>query len=438
MSTDPEHRGRWAVHADRIFDGERVRTGEAVLVAGDTIVDVTPIAEVPPHTPITPFPGCTLLPGLIDLHAHFMRWEGPHFLAHGVTTIRDVGNRLDWILDRRAEWGANPWPRICTFGPILDGPTPLHGDCARACRDADEARQAVAETADAGVDGIKLYVGLQPEWLPGMVDEAHSRSLHVAMHCGTASALVAGAAGIDEFFHLDGLLADIWPDNPGGWLSAFGLPGFGERLDQQNHVADRIKELGMIATPTLAWWDTNWRALSPGYPTAEDVEDIPEDIATWLCANCEPNLEAADTWRRALATAQQFVALLLEREVVVLPGTDVFCGLLRPGQSLWKELALLVECGMSPIDALRAATSAAAACLNDDRLGRIAPGAAADLVVVRGDPTRGTPVRPEMTLVVRAGKTFAPNDLLVSARRDARNAAGDPWQAAFRRGMASA
>lgn len=438
MGNDPEYRERWAVHADGVFDGERVRTGEAVVVAGDTVVDVTPIAKVPPHTPITSFPGCTLLPGLIDLHAHFMRWEGPHFLAHGVTTIRDVGNRLEWILDRRAEWRANLWPRIYTFGPILDGPAPLHGDCARACRDADEARHVVAETANAGVDGIKLYVGLQPEWLPDMAEEAHSRGLRVAMHCGTASALVAGAAGIEEFFHLDGLLADIWPDNPGGWLSAFGLSGFGERLDQQKRVADRIKELGMIATPTLAWWDTNWRGLSPGHPTAEDVADIPEDIVTWLCANCEPNPEAAGTWRQALAAAQQFVALLLEREVAVLPGTDVFCGLLRPGQSLWKELALLVECGVSPIDALRAATSSAGARLGDDCLGRITSGAAADLAVVRGDPTRGIPVRPELALVVRAGKAFAPEDLIAQVREEAPDAGGDPWQTAFKRGMAGA
>ena len=422
---------RRVLQADRIFDGESVRYGEAVVIDGDTIAAVIPAQALPPGLPILTFPGCTLLPGLIDMHVHFMRWEGPLFLAYGVTTVRDVGNNLDWILARRGEWNAQPWPRIYTFGCILDGPDPLHGDCARACRDAASARAAVVEVAAAGVDGIKLYVGIQPEWLPGMVKEAHSAGLHVAMHCGVATALTAAAAGVNECFHLDGLLADFWADNPGGWLSAWGLPGCAERFDRQKEIADRISESRITATPTLAWWDTNWRRLAPGYPGDDDIADIPADIVAWQCADCRPDPATSELWRRALEAAQRFVGLLLERDVPVFAGTDVFCNMLRPGQSLWHELALLTECGMSPIDALRTATSRAAACLGNGRLGRIAPGCSADLVAVRGDPTREIPAHPNVVTVARAGKVFNPADLQDMASWSESAAAADPWRTEF-------
>jgi hypothetical protein len=410
----PAH-GRWACRADRIFDGQRVRADTAVIVDGDRIAALLPARDVPPGLPILAAPGCTLLPGLVDLHTHFTRWQGPLFLAHGVTTIRDVGNQLDWILARRGEWRSHPWPRIHTLGPLLDGPTPAHPGISLACGNAAAARQAVAHVAAAGVDGIKLYVGLRAEWLRGMVEEAHSHGLRVAMHCSDQTpASAAGAAGVDEFFHLDGLLADIWPDHPGGWLRAWGEPGAAQRLDHQQHLADRIKQLGMIATPTLAFWEGNCHARASGYPRPEAIG---ADTAGGV-----------DAWRRALTAAQRFVGLLRAREVPVLAGTDAPCALLQPGRSLWRELSLLVECGMAPIASLCAATSGAAACLGNERIGRLAPGCAADMVVAKGDPTRDLPASPEVAAVVLAGQVLSPAVLLAQARRQLARSAPDPLE----------
>ena len=111
--------------ADRVFDGEELRTGMSVAVRGRIISDVLPVEQVEPDQRVFDAPGCTILPGLIDVHVHFMRWQGPLYLAYGVTTVRDVGNGLDWILARRAEWQVHPWPRIFCLGPLLDGPQPM-------------------------------------------------------------------------------------------------------------------------------------------------------------------------------------------------------------------------------------------------------------------------------------------------------------------------
>ncbi|HQI77849.1 MAG TPA: hypothetical protein PK384_15165, partial [Candidatus Latescibacteria bacterium] len=85
---------------DRVFDGRRVLPDPAVLVEDQHVQCVLPARELTPDTPIAAYPGCTIIPGLIDAHVHFMRWQGPLYLAHGVTTVRDTGNPLKWILAR--------------------------------------------------------------------------------------------------------------------------------------------------------------------------------------------------------------------------------------------------------------------------------------------------------------------------------------------------
>ncbi|MBI3920216.1 MAG: hypothetical protein HY318_02265, partial [Armatimonadetes bacterium] len=172
MNHAPTPSNRFALTATRIFDGEKVLTGHAVLVEEGIVRSVVPIGSLPGDVQeVYDEPDSTITPGLIDTHTHFMRWEGPLFLACGVTTIRDTGNDLKWILERRSEGAAHPWPRILCMGPLLDGPTATHPVVSRACADLEDAVGAVRETVAAGVDGVKLYVGLETEWLPAMVRE---------------------------------------------------------------------------------------------------------------------------------------------------------------------------------------------------------------------------------------------------------------------------
>ena len=416
--------GRFALSAARLFDGHSTRADHAVVIEGDTVTEVVPRLALPVSIVCHHEPDCTILPGLIDTHVHFMRWQGPRYLAFGVTTVRDTGSDLDWILARREEWTENPWPRILSLGPLIDGKPPYHEFVSRGCADALEGVTAVRETADRGVDGIKFYTNLEPEWLPGMVREAHASGLKASMHCLSGGVVSAARAGVDEVYHLDGVLADVWPDHPPGWLFLWGLPEFAATLDRQRRLADQIRAAGMTATPTLAYWDSQWRVRSE-QGIATDHGLIPSPLTEWQVP--PPDLPMSEQWRRALQAAQGFVGLLLERGVPILAGTDVPFGPMVPGLSLWDELILLAEAGLSAEEAIRGATSEAGSFMNRPELGTLAPGSAADVVVVRGNPLEAIPERPDISRVVVSGQCLDPQDLLGTADSDPSVLADEPW-----------
>lgn len=417
-----------AYTADRIFDGDHVLENCAVLIEGKVIADVIPLAELPAAIPVQHYADCTLIPGLIDTHMHFMRWQGPLFLAYGVTAVRDTGNDLAWILQCRDEWPQRDWPRILCLGPLLDGTPPGHALVARAITDTDSAITAVCDTAAAAVDGIKLYASIAAEWIAPMVDTSHASGLKVSMHCLPHGVLAAGRAGVDEFFHLDGILADVWPDHPPGWLHVWGDPDFGKTWDRQQTVADQIAELGLTSTPTLAYWDSQWRIRTLG-PHPEERRYMPADLFTWSAA--ERDAELGETWRRAWRAALRFQSLLLARQVPTLAGSDTPCGGILPGQSLWRELSLLVAAGLSPVAALRSATAVAADFLEQPDLGRLQKGCTADLVFVRGDLSQQIPERPDLARVVRDGTEYAPTLLLQRAKTVEASWRDDPWAQQF-------
>jgi imidazolonepropionase-like amidohydrolase len=426
MNHDIRGCGRFACTAARVFDGERTLAEHAVLVENGVVSAVIPQRSLPEGVPLWHEPDSTILPGLIDTHVHFMRWQGPLFLAYGVTTIRDVGNDLEWILARRREWAENLWPRILCVGPLLDGEKLCHTIVSRRCADAADAVTAVRETAAAGVDGIKLYVGLKPEWLTAMAREAHAAGCRVSMHCSGGGVLAAGRAGIDEFFHLDGILEDIWPTHPAGWLNVWGMPELSHTWDRQREAADAIRDLGMTATPTLAYWDSQWRIRTADHLCSEEMRHVPPVIVE-LQGRQPADPVVSAQWRRALHAAERFVGLLLERGVPLLAGSDVPCGAVPPGLSLWRELSLLVEAGLSPTQALRAATSAAATFMGQSQLGRLRPGSTADMVVVRGNPMEQIPETPDIAMVIRHGTAYRPVDLLAAAETAASTLKEEPW-----------
>ena len=425
MSANPLSGPVRAYAADRVFDGDRTWDHHAVLVKGRTVLEIVETASLPPEVLVHRLAGATILPGLIDTHIHFMRWKGPVFLAYGVTTVRDTGNDLEWILQRREESRKQQWPRIVSLGPLLDGPSPSHPLVARSITDEKSAVEAVRETVAAGVDGIKLYASIKPHWIPAMVRESHQGGCKVSMHCAAHGVLVAGRAGVDEFYHHDGILADVWPERPPGWLHVWGDAGFSATWDRQQEVADAIAGMGMTATPTLAYWDSQWRMRSEVGSTSEEREYVPEDLFTWTSAKLDP--VAAEAWKRGMEAAQRFTGLLLEREVRVLPGSDTPCGGILPGQSLWRELDLLVSSGMTPEQAIRSATSQAADFMEKPELGRLRAGSSADLIGLHGDPFQKIPTRPKIAFVVRDGVAYQHDELLKSARQSQDSWEEDPW-----------
>jgi len=398
--------GRWLCTAARLFDGERVLSDQALLIEGGTIRDVLSTAAVPTGLPTLAAPSGTILPGLMDLHIHFTSWQGPLYLAWGVTAVRDVANDTAWILAKRAEAKRHPWPRIYCVGEALDGPNAYWAFC-RKCPDATTACTGVRELAGLGVDGIKLYVGLETAWLPEIVTEAQRVDLPLMMHPFDAPGAID--AGVEELFHLDGLLDAVWPAHPAGWLEVWGHPDFPTDPTNRLRLADRIAAAGTIMTPTLHYWHFahTVRRGNPADPC------IPALNMQWLTGmpgyTADP--DGAAQYERALAHVREFMGMLIERDVLILAGTDEPFGLLPPGQSLWRELELFTECGMTPILAMKTATSLAADRLRLTDRGRLRPGYAADFVVVNGDPTVRITAVPEIQAVVRDGQVYDPGAL---------------------------
>ncbi len=417
--------GAEAYTAERIFDGERTLDNHAVVVKDGLIVGLAAVAELPTDLPVHGEEDSTILPGLIDTHMHFMRWKGPLFLAYGVTTVRDTGNDLEWILQRREEWKEHRSPRIISLGPLLDGPRVNHKEVTRKVTDLEDAVEAVRETLAAGVDGIKLYASIEPEWIPGMTRESHEGGRKVSMHCSKHGVLIAGRSGVDEFYHHDGIVEDLWPGRPRGWLNVWGKEGFAETWDRQQEVADAIAELAMTATPTLAYWDSQWRMRCEVGPTSEESLYMPADLFKWASATGDPEL--GEEWRRGLEAAQRFTGALFDRGVRVLAGSDTPCGGILPGQSLWREMELLVGSGMSPLQAIQSATSVAADFLDRPELGRLRSGAVADLISVRGNPLQRITAQPDLGLIVLDGIAYEPGELLKGAEIPDEDWREDPW-----------
>lgn len=392
---------RFAPARDTVLENARIVVdGERIACVGDT-------CAVPEDARRIDASGHAVLPGLIDLHVHMdapagdalnaavppaaMMWSYVRhrpgarraFLTHGVTTIRSVGDPIGHrfgILRRQSQIRrhALAGPRLLTAGPtvtapeghpagtIYEGNDWLISHATRQVARADTARARIQGLADRGVDGIKVIyeAGSPEEPLPrlgrtvmeAVVDEARTHNLWVAAHTSSAEEArhvlaTGGVRTIEHGAHQDTLLA--------------------ETIEQMNTQ-------DVILVPTLAVLDAR--------------------------------TEAADSSRAPLRTSMYNVRRAHEAGVSIGAGTDTQGQTMHFGRSLHRELELLVEAGLSPRDALRGATSRAARALHSDDLGRIAPGARADVLIVSGRPWQDIRDARNVQIVLKDGRVLVSED----------------------------
>lgn len=386
----------------RVFDGVELREGWSVLVRGERVERAGPSASVvpPAGARVIALPGATLLPGLIDAHSHVLlhpydetSWDDQvlheslslrvaratnHLRATlhaGFTTLRDLGTEgaadADVGLKQAVEQGIIPGPRlIVTTRAIV-----ATGSYARRGFDPRWAVPQGAEEADGvpdlvrvvrsqigkGADWIKVYADYRwgpagearptfgLEELAAIVETARSSGRSVVAHASTAEGMRRSVlAGIETIEHGDGGTPEVF------------------RLMASRRVA---------LCPTIAAGDAILRYR--GWRKAHDPE--PPQIAAKRASI-----------RAALAAG-----------VVICNGSDA--GVFAHGDNV-RELELLVEYGLTPLQALRAATSVNARVLHmEGRIGTVAPGALADLVAVDGDPTRDIARIRRVLLVMKGG-----------------------------------
>ena len=390
----------------RSSDGTVAEEGVVVL-AGDRIACSGEASGCrwPEETPVHSFPGSTILPGLIDLHVHARPLYVRAFLSAGVTAIRDANNDLETVRALRESEGA---PRIFASGPLLDGPDaffaqfpgsePGHPDHQPLDRimpviveDPEEARSAVAALADAGADLIKLYEQIDPDAFRAAVTEAQAHGVPVAADVGTAFTRGLGGAQVDIVEAAEAGVTTV--EHLSGLALAYqrrGADPFDPELDEDllDEIARALLDAGTAFVPTAATpvqFDAPETLALEGLPGVEGME--PHLEGQWGMAR-QMAAQGRDAIQAELRLVEALFRRLHEGGAQIGAGSDLPAAPgMMPGWGLHQELEALVRMGMTPTEALRAATSVAAEILNEPTLGHLESGARADLVVVRGDPT---------------------------------------------------
>jgi imidazolonepropionase-like amidohydrolase len=396
---------RTALMGATILDGRGgtpIRDG-VVLVRGRTIEAVGPRENVllPRGTRKVDVSGSWIIPGLIDAHAHVARWALRRYVAYGVTTVRDVHNDPDTIfaMSQAADLGSALSPRIYAAGAMLDGAPPTYPN-ATVVTDTREARQAVDRLSVAGAHLVKAYTKITPDLLGAIIDEARTFHMPVAAHLGLTDAVTAAKLGVTSIEHLTGVpesagdAGPLYAAHRAGFFP--GWTAFEKRwvtLDSVTltRLANQLAGTKVTMVPTLVLHEVFSRLDDTAMVSYPDYLAVPKaQMTAW---NVQEMIHRAGwteadfaAFRAARPMQDLFVRAFRQAGGRVVTGTDAANQMLVPGASEHTELELLVGAGLTPVQALRAATSDAAALLGADSLGVLAPGMGADLVVLSKDP----------------------------------------------------
>jgi imidazolonepropionase-like amidohydrolase len=375
--------------------------------------------------------GKTIIPGLIDAHAHVERWAVPRYLAWGVTTVRDLHSPTDsgLALKNDCNLGAVLGPRMFTSGAMIDG-APATYPNATAVATAVEARRAVDQRAVAGVDYVKVYTKITPELLRAIVSEAKTLRLPVAAHLGKTDALTAARAGVVSIEHMAGVVQAA-SRTPAAYYRAHGLFLAGWTLEEQGwagldastltRTARALAETHVTIVPTLVIHEMLSRLDDPSLLTRPGMADVPADAAgvrdvAGLLRRTGWRPRDFAAFRRSRARQDQFVREFKRAGGNIAAGSDAANQLLVPGYSLHEEMALLVDAGLTPLEAISAATRRGAQLLEADSLGLVTPGKVADLVILDANPARDIRATRRIAWVMTRGRLLRPDSLRASWR----------------------
>jgi imidazolonepropionase-like amidohydrolase len=404
-------------------NGGRPLHDGVVLVRGRTIMAVGPREDVPlPRGTVeVDVSGSWIIPGLIDAHAHTARWALKRYVAYGVTTVRDVHNTQDSIfaMATAADLGAMISPRIYAAGAMLDAAPATYAN-ATVVTTTREARQAVDRLSVAGARLIKVYTRITPGLLEAITDEAATFHIPVAAHLGLTDALTASRFGVTSIEHLSGVpeaagIPDsLYAAHQRGYLEGWtAFETSWTRLDSMTltKLAGQLAETHVTMVPTLVLHEVLSRLDDSTLAQNPDLRAMPkQELVTWdvpgLVQRAGWTAEDFDAFRRGRPNQDLFVRAFKQAGGRVVTGTDAANPLLVPGASEHTELELLVDAGLTPAEALRAATVDAAALLGADSLGAIAPGKGADLVVLSRDPLADITNTRSITRVMVRGQLY--------------------------------
>jgi imidazolonepropionase-like amidohydrolase len=363
-----------------------------VAIAGSRIAKIAKSEdfEVPKNAKVIDAPKKFLIPGLWDMHTHVMQIEwAPVYLAAGVTTVRDMGNEIDFVVPLRDAIRAGQviGPRMLLAG-LIDGGGPNAFGAVNATT-PEEGRAAVRRYRELGFEQVKLYDLLQPDVVAAITAEAHRLGMTVTGHVPRSLTLLAAVdSGMDQVAH---------------------LPIRGEaRSDSVRRVIESLRAHGTVIDPTASCGELlGHAAADPVASFQPGVSRLPPVLYQRIIRMGDANADTTAAHARLRRTLG-VIGALHTAGVPVVAGTDEGV----PGFSVYREIELYVAAGFSPMEALRAATAVPAKAMRlDQEVGTMEPGKRADLLVLDRDPLDNISNVRSVNLVMTRGTLYRSADL---------------------------
>lgn len=350
-----------------IMEAVVVVRGEKIVAAGRRAV-----VSIPAGAETIDGKGLTLLPGLIDSHFHI---DGDDslpalYLQHGITSVRDPGQWIEaYDIARK---GPAPTPRLFLCGPHLDSPPPAYPADSFVVRDAEETRNAVNRFTDSGASAIKVYFRLPLALIRVAAETAHARGLPVTSHLEIVDATDAIRAGVDGVEHVTSFGTALLPLRDA------------ERYRQAMLAENSARREGRYKV---------WNGIDLDSARAKEVFRLIVDRGTVISPTLAVferqtgDKDTTDVHVHAFKQMEGFVGRAFRAGARVVVGSHSDVPHAKRGWAYQRELELLVESGLTPMQAIVAGTLENAKFFHAaDRLGSIEPGKLADLVLVEGDP----------------------------------------------------
>lgn len=350
-----------------VHDTIVIVSGGRIIAAGERKNIVTP-----PHAEVIDARGQTILPGLIDAHFHI---DGDDdlpalFLSRGVTSVRDPGQWISaYDVARRKPQGA---PRLFLTGPHLDSPPPAYPLDSFIVRDQAEAISAVNGMIDEGASAIKVYFRLPLGLIQTITEVAHRRGVPVTSHLEIVDAVDAIRAGLDGVEHVTSFGTALLPLREAEKYRQAVLASNDARREGRYVLWSTIDLDGARAKRLFKLIIERHVFLSPTLAIFERRTG---------------DKETNETHVQGFQHMMNFVGRAHRAGASIVVGSHASVPHAERGWAYHRELELLVESGLTPMDALVAGTIENAKFFRvDDRLGSVETGRQADLVLVNGDP----------------------------------------------------
>lgn len=434
-----------------IIDG----TGAAPLADQTLVIDHGKIvsvgssagAQIPSGAKVIDLTGHTVYPGLVGMHEHLFYTEPGNqtlyaffggelmetaprlYLAAGITTARTTGSiepYTDLNIKHAIDAGLTPGPDLDVTGPYLDGPDTLIPQLHHLSGAAD-ATNTVNYWAGEGVTSFKAYMFITPEELKAAIDAAHAHGLKITGHLCSVGFTEAADMGIDNLEH--GILVDteFYSGKKNGVCPVqWALPTqeMAAKLDMNSApvrtmIHDLVKH-HVAVTSTLSVFEMSAPNRPPmAFLMRERESMMPQAWASVLGIRAQIAERANKSiWPVLMKKEMQFEREFVAAGGVLMAGCDpTGYGAILPGFGDQRNLELLVEAGFTPEQAIQIYTQNGAKYLGrEDRIGTIASGKQADLVVVTGDPARDISAVEHVDTVFKNGVGYDSAKLIDSTR----------------------